>query len=499
LVLAFLRGEYAVGALAICVAFVLVALVRALLPQAERGRARVAAIYALLAVVVGVADWCAPAGSSLERVSGFLFWFFVLASCGRSLVLLAIDVVFGRRTKQAVPRIFRDLTQAVVYVVVLLLTLRAIGVEPGSILTTSALLTAVIGLSLQDTLGNLVSGLALQMQRPFEVGDWIQFDLDAKQIGQVTEVNWRATTMRTSDLVEVIVPNSMLAKAAIRNYSRPSNVSRRSVSVQGAYDASPHHVAEAIAKALVGVPGLVPEPPPWVQTKTFGDSGIEYTIWFYIDDFPGRERVDGLVRDRVWYALKRAKVEIPYPVRTVHVHQVSKEADRAELERELGRRDQVLRCVDFLDVLPDHAHRALAAAAEVRLYAPGEPIVIEGDISAEMFVLDKGQVAVEIARSGRAMTVARLGAGRFFGEMGLMTGEARKATVRALTESEVIVIGRDAFQQTILSVPDVVDKMSGLLAQRQAEIEEVENERLTEPMQIRSQRLISQIKGFFKI
>src|SRR6185369_7136693 len=147
-----------------------------------------------------------------------------------------------------------DLTQAVVYVIVVLLTLRLMGVEPTSLLTTSALLTAVIGLALQDTLGNLVSGLALQMQRPFEVGDWIQFDQDPRQVGQVTEVNWRATTLMTSDLVEVIVPNAFLAKAQIRNYSRPSTVSRRSVSVQGPYDESPHRVQDAIARALKGTP-----------------------------------------------------------------------------------------------------------------------------------------------------------------------------------------------------------------------------------------------------
>jgi small-conductance mechanosensitive channel/CRP-like cAMP-binding protein len=500
LLVAFLKGEYASGALGIFVSVALLALVRALLPRAEHDRSRIAGIYLVLAVGFGLADWFAPTGSAIARVAAFFFWFFVLASGGRSLVLLAVDVAFGRKTHRAPPRIFRDLTQAVVYLIVLMLTLRAIGVEPSSLLTTSALLTAVVGLALQDTLGNLVSGLALQMQRPFEVGDWIQFDPEARQIGQVTEVNWRATTVMTSDLVEVIVPNAMLARAAIRNYSRPSRVSRRTVSVQGSYDASPHRVADAIQKALVGAPGLISDPAPWVQTKSFGDSGIEYTVFFFVDDFASRERTDGLVRDRVWYAMQRAKIAIPYPIRTVHVHEVSKETRAQEHEQELDRRDQVLRCVDFLDVLPSAAHRALAAGAEVRLFAPGEVIVTEGEASAEMFVIDRGTVAVELVRAGRSMTVARLGAGKFFGEMALMTGEARKATVRALTECALIVIARDVFQQTIATVPGVVEKMSGLLAVRQAELEEIETSRPTlEPMQERSQRLISQIKGFFNI
>jgi len=500
-IVAFFKGEYALGVLNVVVAFVLLAVARLLLPKADRDRTRHAAIYLALSIVFGVAEWLAPKGTTVEKTVDFFFWFFVLASCGRSLVLLAVDVVFGKRTRRSAPRIFRDLTQAVVYVIVLMLTLRAIGVEPGSLLTTSALLTAVVGLALQDTLGNLVSGLALQMQRPFEVGDWIQFDTDPRQIGQVTEVNWRATTVMTTDLVEVIVPNATLAKAAIRNYSRPSKVSRRSVAVQAPYEASPHRVQDAIAKALNGTPGVLAEPAPWVQTKLFADSGIEYTVFFFTDDYARRERIDGVVRDRIWYAFQRAKISMPFPIRTVHMHEVSEDSQRREREKELERRDKVLRCVDFLDVLPHESHRALAAAAEVRYFAPGEVIVTQGDKSSEMFIIDRGEVAVELQQDRRAASVARLGPGKFFGEMGLMTGEPRTATVRATTECELLVVGHDAFQQTIAPVPGVLEKMSDLLAIRQAELEAVASERRSssEPMQERSQRLISQIKSFFKL
>lgn len=499
--LEFFKGDLALGAVGIGAAVVLLTLVRLLLPKADRDRSRIAGIYLGLAILFGLAEWIAPDGTKVEKTVDFFYWFFLLASCGRSLVLLAVDVAFGRKTHRAPPRIFRDLTQAVVYVIVLMLTLRAIGVEPGSLLTTSALLTAVIGLALQDTLGNLVSGLALQMKPPFELGDWIQFESDSKQIGQVTEVNWRATTLMTSDLVEVIVPNAVLARAAIRNYSRPSTISRRSVAVQGPYDASPHRVQQAIVKALVGTPGLLKDPAPWVQTKVFADSGIEYTVFFFTDDYAARERTDGLVRDRVWYAMQRAKVTIPFPIRTVHMNQVSEESVRRERDRELERRDRILRCVDFLDVLPPETHRMLASASEVRLFAPGEVIVAQGEKGGELFIIDTGEVAVELAREGRQMSIARLGGGKFFGEMGLLTGEARAATVRAITDCSLIVIGHEAFHDTIAPVPGVVEKMSELLAVRQAELEAALSERRPsiEPMQDRSKRLISQIKGFFKL
>lgn len=495
------RADVSLELAAVIVAAVLVVAARLFLPATDRPRVREPVVLLASGLFFGVLTYLVGTQASIGRATLFLYLLLVLASAGRSLVLLAIDVVVSRRTHRAPPRIFRDLTQAIVYVVVLLMTLRGVGVEPGSLLTTSALLTAVIGLALQDTLGNLVSGLALQMQRPFEVGDWIQFDPDARQIGEVTEVNWRAITVVTSDLVEVIVPNALLAKTAIRNYSKPTRVQRRSVSVSGPYGVPPARVQAAIEAAMKGVPGVVVEPAPWVQTRHFGDSGVEYWVYFFIDDFAGRERIDGQVRDRVWYALQRAEVTIPFPVRTVHMHAVDEESTRRDRDRELARRDEVLRCVDFLDVLPPETHRSLAAAAQVRLYAPGELIVQHGERSTELFIIDRGEVAVELAREdGARVTVARLSAGKFFGEMGLMTGEERKASVRAVTECELLVIGHDAFQSTLAPVAGVVDRMGELLAARAAELDAVASQRpRAGEVQERSRRLISQIKDFFKL
>ncbi len=480
---------------------VLLLFARWLLAADDKKRVRQPAIYLVVSIAIALATFFVDGKADVGRVLRFLYTFLLLASIGRSIVLLAVDVVFGRRTHRKPPRIFRDVTQAIVYVVVVMLTLRAVGVEPGSLLTTSALLTAVVGLALQDTLGNMVSGLALQMQRPFDVGDWIQFDPDPRQIGKVTEVNWRATTVMTNDHVEIILPNALLAKAPIRNYSRPSPVSRRSVTVQGVYSVPPRRVHEAILGASAGTPGVLTDPPPYVWTRSFADSGVEYGVFFYVDDFASRDRIDALVRDRIWYAMQRANIEIPFPTRTLHMHHVSEESERRAHERELERRDQVLRCVDFLEVLPPDAHRALAAAATVRLYAPGETIVTQGETSNELFIIDRGEVVVELPRDGGALPVARLGARKFFGEMGLMTGEVRKASVRAVSECELLVLDHDAFHATLASHAGVVDKMGSLLATRQAELEAAASSQRPENVQIqdRSKRLISQIKDWFKL
>ena len=151
---------------------------------------------------------------------------------------------------------------------------------------------------MQDTLGNLVSGLALQMQRPFDVGDWIEID-NGQQAGRVTEVTWRATTVMTLDHVEVILPNAGLAKAAIRNYSRPSPVARRRVVVGVSPAAAPDEVHEALVEAAREVSGVLPSPAPYARTRAFAESSIEYEVLFFIDDFSQALTIEGAVRDRI--------------------------------------------------------------------------------------------------------------------------------------------------------------------------------------------------------
>jgi small-conductance mechanosensitive channel len=176
-------------------------------------------------------------GAPIHRAVSLLALATLLVTIGRSTVLLLLDVILGRRLDRALPKIIRDILQGLVYFLLLLALLREIGLEPGQLLTTSALLTAVIGLSLQDTLGNLVAGLSVQIQRPFSVGDWVQFDADKNNVGRVIEIN--GARMRWSRST-VVVPSRALAKAALA--SRPTPTVRRNLFVQVAYEVPPKRV-----------------------------------------------------------------------------------------------------------------------------------------------------------------------------------------------------------------------------------------------------------------
>jgi small-conductance mechanosensitive channel/CRP-like cAMP-binding protein len=443
-----------------------------LMPSARHIR-RTPTLLLVAHVVVFALAQAVPEALGLGRLLTPLALMLLLLSIGRSGVLLVLDVLVVRRLGRDIPRIIRDILQGLVYAGIGLAVLHSAGVEPGSLLTTSALLTAVLGLSLQDTLGNVFSGLAIQMQRPFDVGDWIQFDGEPKNIGRVVEINWRATKVITLDDVEVTVPNGSLAKAPIRNFTKPTAASRRSIYFQAPYDVPPDEIHRAVIAAISDAPGVVGEPPPSIVTHQFTESGIEYWVRFFTDQFHRRDGIDGGVRDRIWHALRRLGVDFPFPSRAIHLQASTEERRARSAENDVEKRSRALRHVDFFRVLSDGEHRRLAETTISRRYAAGEIIVRQGDESSELYVIERGEVVISLERAGeeREVEVARLGAGKLFGEMALITGDKRHATVRAATPCELVEVGREAMQHILARSPDLAERISAVLAERKAELD----------------------------
>ena len=474
-----------------------------LLPKGERSQVKIPFVLLILhGATVVVWHLLEPDSEALKpvRIAAILL---LLLSVGRSAFLLLLHSIIVKRFAGQVPRIIRDLVQGLIFLGVVLITLRAAGVEPGSLLTTSALLTAVIGLSLQDTLGNLFSGLAIQAQQPFEVGDWIQFDEDDRRIGKVVEMNWRAVKVVTLEDVEITVPNNTLAKAALRNFSKPLKVVRRQTDVVAPYDVPPHRVQRLLVDAIRDIGGVLRRPAPSVVTTGFSDRGITYSVRWYIDDFDKREVIAGDVRDLLWYALHRQGIDIPVPLRSVHLHEMSEDRLQRQRQRRVRQRDEMLRMVDFLRALPEEPRHRLAEHADLRLYAAGEAILHEGERGAELFIIEYGEVQVTVRRSRRDVEVARLGEGQFFGEMSLMTGEERRATVRAVRDTEVLVISKKALQPILDSSPELAETISEVLARRQQELGEqidlAHAKHVTDHGVEGGAVLLDRIKQFFKI
>ncbi len=494
--------EMALGGTGFVLALVLLLLLAFSLPRERRRLVRTPLVSILIFVVLEGTRLVLPNGPWAQPLR-VIAVFFLLFTAGRGLFLLLFESRFSGRLLGSVPRIFRDIIQVLIYLGVLMITFRVAGAEPGSLLTTSALITAVIGLSLQETLGNLFSGLALEAQRPFEVGDWVMFDGDQNTTGQVVEMNWRATKVVSLERVEVIVPNSTIAKAALRNFTKPTPVLRRSVKVDVAYGITPERVKQALLSALSGVPKALPLPPPVVILLEFGDSGVTYVLRYFTDDYQQADVTDGRVREQIWYVFQRQGITIPFPQRDVHVMQVSEASKQQDETRNVELRDAALRNVDLFHILSAQEHRQLAEQTQTHLFTAGETIISQGEEGSELFLIMRGEVAILMQQNGRDSTeVARLSKGQFFGEMSLMTGQARNATVRAISECELLVVGHEPFRRVLDARPDLAERLSEMLAHRQRELAESSRDSMrtrASREEQTSKQLLERIREFFSL
>ncbi len=491
--------SFAFGGTGVLVVAVLVLLAWVVMPRAERRKVQMPALFLATHVAFYLAyrHTHSHVWKRALEIGGLL----VLLLCfGRILFILVVEWFFRFRLKRPLPRIVADIIQGLIYLGVAFIVFREMGAEVGSLLTTSALNTAVIGLSLQETLGNLFAGLAIQAQRPFEVGDWIQIENSQENAtGKVIEINWRATKLLTNDRVEVVIPNGLLAKSPIRNYSQPSPSTRRIVAIQAAYDAPPHVVEAALLKAASGCTGINEDPAPATWVTRYADSGVEYSLLYFIKDFERRSWIDSEVRRRIWYAFQRAGITIPYPIRDVRVQHVKELEAPKTNEEQAQERLRMMRSVDFLGALPTSALEYLANSSRSCLYDAGEDIVRQGEQGFDLFIVRSGSATVLFQGDGQTMEVARIGAGGVFGEMSLVTGEGRTATVRANSACEVLVIGHQAFGTVLERNPELATRVSEVLASRQAEIEQVQTASQRQEESRESLVLLDKIRNFFSL
>lgn len=492
------------GALGISVAVALLVAVRLLMPADERRKLRLPIILLGFHVAMLLCRLPLDPASELHRTISVFSLFFLLSALGRAAFLLVVDLIVGVRLNRPLPRIIHDILQGLVYAGVLLVTLRAAGVEPGSLLTTSALITAVLGLSLQETLGNLFAGLSLQAQRSFEVGDWIQLDPDPKSIGQVVEINWRATRVLTLEQFELTIPNGMLAKSAIRNFTKPTRVARRSIEVEGPYEVSPRQVEKALLGATQSVPGVLAAPAPFVLTSRFAGSGIAYQLCFFIDDFARRDRIESAIRQRIWFIFQRAGISIPFSTHTVRMADTSAESEARTAAEALSLRLESLRVVDFMAALPPPLLLRLATLSKTCHYMGGEHVIHQGAAAGhELFIVQSGEVSVIVGRDGGSTAeVARLGPGKFFGEMSLMTGEPRSATIQAVNDCALVKVDKGAFHEILAAAPEIAEKITEVLVARQTALgENVSSRRVRAAgeTEAKTSALLGKIREFFSL
>jgi CRP-like cAMP-binding protein len=368
-------------------------------------------------------------------------------------------------------------------------------------------LTAVIGFALQDTLGNMMGGIALQLDQSINVGDWVVLSPGAPP-ARVTEIRWRYTAMETTAWSTIIVPNSVLMKGQVtvlgRRQGQPSMM-RRDVDFFVDFRTPPGDVIDPVLAAMTADPPARVARVPELQVLYQGirDSVNVFRARYWLTDLAVDEPTDAEVRTRIYYALQRAGVDFSIPAQTVFVATQDDAREQRHADRELTRRLGAIAKVDLLAMLGDDERRQLAERLHYAPFHRGERMTREGDLDDGLYMIVEGHAAVQIQTPEGSVEVARLAPGQFFGEMSLMTGEKRSATVVAATDMITYRLDKHAFEDLIRSRPPIAEAVAELLTERKIGLdavrESVDDAARARRRQTTKQDILGRIRGFFNL
>ena len=427
-----------------------------------------------LAIYIGIA--AAKPDRLLDRTDYATLWFSrivaaALLFCALRFIDRLLIVPFLSRgslrgEKAPASRIIHQIVNTIIIAVaIMIFGAYAFDWNIQGFLAGSAVVSIVIGLALQETLGNFLSGLVMHASRPFSVGDWVGVaDLE----GRVVDMSWRAVTIRTIEDDDVIVPNGTVAREKIINYHQPSTAGARVVEVGLDYAIPPGQATAVLQAAAAEADGVLPEPHPKVFLHQFADSAIVYRIKFWIDKPASHLLIEHRVRSNIWYRLKQNGMSIPYPMRVVEqVHTTQRQA--AQQQAAIEHRTKAIEQVPIFAPLSLEQRQAMAAGANDVLLGPGQTLFHQGEAGDSLFIIRSGEVEVLAGNNGQAPArVASLKAGDFFGEMSALTGQPRSATIRATTDLSCVEICKSDLATVFTADPSIMEKISGIVADRTA-------------------------------
>lgn len=382
--------------------------------------------------------------------------------CVASLVkYIIVELFLNIKWKGDAPNFLKDIYTLIIYLLFAIISLRLVfNIELSSVITTSAVLTAAIAFAMQSTLANVVSGFSIQIDKNLKKGKWI-YVKDKDIYGEIVNVGFRYLTLKTLENTLFIVPNNQILQSPINIYSVEKDNGNFALyaTIGLRYELAPDKAKNIIKNVLENNRSILKKPEPKIYLNRYADSSIEYRIKFYINDFRYKDQILDSIYSNIWYAVIREGYDFPYPHRelirkTLSIHKTSYELIRSYIEK----------CYIF-QFLKEQDLEYIIKHLKEKTYGSGETIVKKGDFGDSLFIIGEGLLDVYIDDE----RVGELKKGDFFGEHSLLTGEKRSATVIARTESLLFEITKEIFSNIILNTPELVEKLSKIMDQREEE------------------------------
>ncbi len=424
------------------------------------------------------------------HVIGLVLIFSIMVLGIRLIRIVVFDWLIGRRASERRLKVVEDLAGLILYLIgTLVFADRLLNIHVTPILATSAVITIVAGFALQNILGDLFAGLALNFDESLHIGDWIELGTVE---GRIEQLRWRSMKIRTRDGFLALIPNQKASKenVIVQGNSKSQTAVRLSIGVS--YDNEPDQVMEIVRQKIAQLDAVVADAPVDIWISAFDDCAVIYTIRFRITDPALRDRTAGALRHHLWYAFKRRGVTIPYPIRTVINTGVKAAPDEHRFITQLLQQNEIL-----AQLPPDRLER-IATVGELLLFGRNEQIIREEEEGRAFHIIVSGQV--EVCRKGQRITT--LSAGNYFGEMALLTGEKTSATVIALSECRLLRIAARDFKDMIAMNEQSAQAISEVIARRRAHnIEQDEEWSKKKKGLIRSdsESIFQRIKRYFEL
>ena len=411
----------------------------------------------------------------------------------RAISYVLFDVAFVKRKGREAPDLLRGVLSLILYSIAFFFIYSQVikgglGLE---IVATSTVVSVIIGLALQDTLGNFFAGISIHIEQPFHILDSVRI---GNEIGRVEAVTWRTTTIRTNNNTVIIFPNSRVAREQIEIFPF-NNLNRRVLRFPAPYGVPPETVIPMVRETVRAMPNVAAERTPIVRIAEFADSAITYEVLYWVKDYMLTPDMDAKIREHIWYAYRRRDIEIPFPIRHLLMEPVEPKAQPSATGVE-----HIIESVSLFEPLTTEERERVAGALVKHLYAPGELILKHGDAGGSMFLISRGRVEVRLPQvNGGTQPVAVLEPGNYFGEMALFTGEPRTADVYALEEVEVLEIRKAAIEPLMHNNAQLAEAISRRVAERQAEL--IAHTRAVPEAETREQsaNILRRIKRFFSL
>src|SRR5262245_18481697 len=414
----------------------------------------VSAVYGVLAF-----EWMHSA-ATLRAPTRVAIWATGAWLVARVIALL-LRGVFERRSGHQAPALLIDIASGAALLAVLSLMLVVeFGVPPTTAFATSGLLIAMIGFAVRSLVADLFYGLTMAIERPFEIGNWIR--LNDGIIGRVEEMTWRAVKLVTKENLRIIVPNTLLAAEHLVNYDQPRPHWRNSFSIVLDYDVSPNDVERILMTAVAQVPESARVPhAPEARIVELEAHGVRWELRYWLPDYATSSEVSQRVQQALLEHLRFAGIDVP-PERE-HVFLGRVRAERTGAVHLL----EWIEHVDLFSTLDKTERAELQRRSRAKRIAAGTDVVTQGEQGSSLFVVIDGALSVRIeSTSGASEAVRTLGPGAVFGELSLLTGASRSATVTALTDTIVHEITKGDIEPLLHKNPELARQFAEIVTDR---------------------------------